>query len=138
MVKKIVSTLLFVPIFIFTLCLSSQAQKKWTTPVLVTEMNGGKIYVSYCTNPGDSIHYRIQSKCSGLKNIYTCFAFKYLDSNSMEQTYVVRDISLAGTFDKKYSIPAEKGFRKISQPYLPETIVAYVNDESDQTDIRNN
>lgn len=106
--------------------------------MLVTEMNGGKIYVSYCKNSKDSIHYRIKSRCKGLKNIYTCFAFKYLDSNNVERTQMVRDISLATDFDQEYSTAAENGFSRIIVPYLPETVVAYVKDESELIDLRDN
>lgn len=116
----------------------SQTRKRWTTPVMVTEMNGGKIFVSYCKNSTDSIRYRISSKCQGLKNIYTCFAFKYLDRNNVERTQVVRNIPLAENFDKEYSTYAAYGIRKIILPYLPESIVAYVNDDSYEIDIREN
>jgi len=138
MTKRIVSTILFLVLFILAPAAHAQTRKTWTAPVVVTEMNGGKISVSYCNNSKDSIHYRIKSKCSGLKNIYTCFAFKYLDRNHMERTAIVRDISLAENIDRQYSIYAAYGISKITVPYLPETIVAYVIDASDQIDIREN
>ena len=136
MTKKTFPILLFSALFLLNFALHSQTKKKWTAPVMVTEMNGGKIYVSYCSNSKDSIYYRIKSKCSGLKNIYTCFAFKYLDSNHIERQQMVRDISLAKNLDQQYRIHAVHGISKITVPFLPETVIAYVNDASDQTDVR--
>lgn len=139
MIKKIASTLLLsTALFICSLNLQAQTKKTWTAPVAITEMNGGKIYVSFCRNSTDSIHYRIRSMCKGLKNIYTCFAFRYLDKNQIERTQMVRDIPLAERFEKEYSIPAEYGISKVTLPFLPETIVAYVNDQSEDIDIREN
>jgi hypothetical protein len=138
MTKKILSILLFSVLFLLSFIVHSQTKKKWTAPVMVTEMNGGKIYVSYCSNSRDSIHYRIKSRCRGLKNIFTCFAFKYLDSNHIERQQTVRDISLAENIDKEYHIHAAYGISKITAPYLPETVVAYVNDASEQKDNREN
>jgi hypothetical protein len=125
-------------LFLLGLSAKSQTKRTWTAPVMITEMNGGKIFVSYCKNSIDSIRYRITSRCRGLKNIYTCFAFKYLDRNNMERTQVVRDISLAEYFEKEYSIKAENGISKVIVPYLPETVVAYVIDNSYDIDIREN
>ncbi|CAM4338889.1 hypothetical protein SAMN06265348_11221 [Pedobacter westerhofensis] len=139
MVKKIVTTFFLLSgLILFGLSTKSQTKKTWTAPVEVTEMNGGKIYVSFCNNSTDSIRYRIKSECKGLKNIYTCFAFKYMDRNQVERTQMVRDIPLAEDFQKEYSIPAENGISRVSVPFLPETVVAYVTDRSDQTDIREN
>jgi hypothetical protein len=134
--NKNVAALLFSTLFLLSFNLLSQTRKTWTAPVMITEMNGGKIYVSYCSNSKDSIHYRIKSHCSGLKNIYTCFAFKYLDKNLMERVQIIRDIPLEGNFDKEYSISAAHGIIKITTPYLPETVVAYVIDPSEQINIR--
>ncbi|MET1055739.1 MAG: hypothetical protein ABWY16_10570 [Pedobacter sp.] len=138
MINKIYFSFLFSAVLLLGFNAQSQTKKKWTAPVMVTEMNGGRIYVSYCKNSTDSIHYHLTSKCQGLKNIYTCFAFTYLDRNNIERTQFVRDISLAGHIDKEYSVKAENGISKIVSPYLPETVVAYVNDSSDQVDIREN
>jgi hypothetical protein len=134
--KQLLAALLFSIVFLLSSTVFSQTTKTWTAPVMVTEMNGGKIYVSFCSNSKDSIHYRIKSHCSGLKNIYTCFAFKYLDRNLMERTQFIRDIPLGDSFEKEYSINAFHGISKITAPYLPETVVAYVNDASDQINIR--
>jgi len=139
MIKKITSSLLLLSgLLFFSNNASAQQQKTWTAPVAVTEMNGGKIYVSYsCTNK-DSIFYKIQSKCRGLKNIYTCFAFRYLDRNNMEHTQIIRDIPLDKTFEKEFSVYAVNGMSKIVTPYIRETIVAYVNDFSDKISVVDN
>jgi hypothetical protein len=139
MIKKITFSLLLLSMsFLFSISGQAQQRKTWTRPILVTEMNGGKIYVSYSFTDKDSIFYKIHSKCRGLKNIYTCFAFKYLDNNNIEHTQTVRDIPLGESFEKEFNIYAENGMSKIVTPYLRETIVAYVNDSSEKTSLKEN
>ena len=114
--------------FFLTLTDVHAQKKKWSKPVAVTEMNGGQISVCYSLSHPDSISYKIHSLCSGLKNVYTCFAFKYLDRNLIERTHIVRDISLAAPSKKEYHVYTKNGIIKIVQPFLKETVVAYVND----------
>ncbi|SEB18266.1 hypothetical protein [Pedobacter hartonius] len=139
MIKKIAfSILLLSGMLLLSINASAQQQKTWTTPIAVTKMNGGKIYVSYSYTNKDSIFYKIKSKCAGLKHIYTCFAFKYLDKNNMEHTYFIRDIPLGEKFEKEFKVYASNGMSKIVMPYMLETIVAYVDDSSDKISIIDN
>jgi hypothetical protein len=128
MIKILTTALLLLSLVVlFSPDTHAQPKKTWTEPVLVTEMNGGKIYVSYTYTDKDSIYYKIKSQCQGLKNVYTCFAFEYLDKNKLAHTFMIRDIPLSERFEKEYSIYSRNGISKVVTPYLPETVMAYLS-----------